>query len=169
MPSAIRGLHLYCNSRYYRMVKSKFAISVHILSLLATSEEEWTSSEYLAGSLNANPALVRKELGALRMAGLVESKEGKNGGSRLTRPVDQILLSDIFAAIKEDHIFSYAPNQPSEDCPVGKRINTSLDHLFCRIDNAVHHCLQDISLREFCTQFGGCKGNEAAQPLQHKA
>lgn len=149
------------------MVKSKFAISVHILSLLATSEEEWTSSEHLAASLNANPALVRKELGALRLAGLVESKEGKNGGSRLTRPVEKILLSDIFAAIKEDHIFSYSPNLPSEDCHVGKRINASLDHLFCRIDNAVHQCLQDISLKDFCTQFGGCsKAKEAAHPPQ---
>ncbi|PUZ24327.1 transcriptional regulator, BadM/Rrf2 family [Chitinophaga costaii] len=139
------------------MVKSKFAISVHILSLLNNSEEEWTSSEYLASSLNANPALVRKELGALRSAGLVESKEGKNGGSRLTRPGNEVLLSDIFAAIKEDHIFSYAPNLPSEDCPVGKQINQSLDHLFCRIDNSVHDCLHHITLADFCRQFANCK------------
>ncbi|HEY0272380.1 MAG TPA: Rrf2 family transcriptional regulator [Chitinophaga sp.] len=143
------------------MVKSKFAISVHILSFLATSEEEWTSSEYLAGSLNANPALVRKELGALRAAGLVESKEGKNGGSRLTRPGTEILLSDIFAAIKEDHIFSYAPNLPSEDCPVGRQINQSLDHLFCRIDNSVHDCLHTITLAQFCAQFAGCGPQQA--------
>ncbi len=135
------------------MVKSKFAISVHILSLLATGQEEWISSECLAGSLNANPALVRKELSALRAAGLVESKEGKNGGSRLTRATSEILLSDVFDAIKEEHIFSYAPNEPSSDCPVGQKMNKSLDTLFCNIDNSVHNCLKTITLAEFCSQF----------------
>ena len=143
------------------MVKSKFAISVHILSLLATGQEEWISSESLAGSLNANPALVRKELGALRAAGLVESKEGKNGGSRLTRPTTEILLSDIFAAIKEEHIFSYAPNEPSADCPVGRQINQTLNGLFCHIDDSVHTCLQNISLAAFCAQFTACNAKKA--------
>ena len=44
------------------MSNGKFAISVHILTLLASEPGEYCSSEYLSGSININPVLVRKEL-----------------------------------------------------------------------------------------------------------
>jgi Rrf2 family protein len=135
------------------MIKSKFAISVHILSLLSLKSEEWLSSEYIAGSLNANPAIVRKELSGLRQAGLVESKEGKNGGSRLSKPATEIKLADIFATIKEDHVFGFSPNMPNPQCPVGLHINTALEDLFTAIDESVYSKLKGQTLAEFSAQF----------------
>ena len=134
------------------MVKSKFAISVHILTLLSTSEEEWTSSEYIAGSMNANPALVRKELGALREAGLVESKEGKSGGSRLRKPASKIYMSEVFDAVKEDHVFGFSPNLPNPDCPVGAGINNALETLFTEIDQTIYNRLKRVTLHAFSKQ-----------------
>lgn len=135
------------------MVKSKFAISVHILSLLSLSEMEWVSSDYIAGSMNMNPALVRKELMALRAAGLIESKEGKNGGSRLARSANSIHLSDVFEAIRESHIFGFSPNLPNPACPVGASINDALDDLFNEIDKTVYNRLKHVTLATFSTQF----------------
>ena len=141
-----------CKLIYYRMVKSKFAISVHILTLLSTSEEEWTSSEYIAGSMNANPALVRKELSALREAGLVESKEGKSGGSRLRKPASQIRMSEVFEAVKEEHVFGFSPNLPNPECPVGRGINDALDGLFTEIDVTIGNKLKKMTLAAFSRQ-----------------
>lgn len=134
------------------MVKSKFAISVHILTLLSISEEEWTSSEYIAGSMNANPALVRKELSALREAGLVESKEGKSGGSRLRKPASQIRMSEVFEAVKEEHVFGFSPNLPNPECPVGRGINDALDGLFTEIDVTIGNKLKKMTLAAFSKQ-----------------
>jgi Rrf2 family protein len=135
------------------MIKSKFAISVHILTLLSTGEDEWLSSDYIAASMNANPALVRKELSGLREAGLVESKEGKNGGSRLCKPATQIRMSEIFQAVKEDHVFGFSPNLPNPQCPVGAGINDALDGLFTEIDQTIYNRLKRITLAEFSKQF----------------
>ena len=135
------------------MVKSKFAISVHILSLLSLSETEWLSSDMIAGSMNTNPALVRKELAALREAGLVEGKEGKNGGSKLAKPANSILLSDIFQIIKENHIFGFSPNLPNPDCPVGREINGALEQLFDEIDKVVFDKLKHLTLAQFSAQL----------------
>ncbi|HEY1165540.1 MAG TPA: Rrf2 family transcriptional regulator [Chitinophaga sp.] len=134
------------------MVKSKFAIAVHILTLLSTSEEEWTSSDYIAGSMNANPALVRKELGALREAGLVESKEGKSGGSRLRKPASQIRMGEVFQAVKEDHVFGFSPNLPNPECPVGRGINDALEGLFTEIDETIYNKLKKLTLAAFSKQ-----------------
>ena len=65
------------------MVKSRFAIVTHILTLLAMFDDDYMSSNDIAGSLNINPVLVRKEIAALKKQGLIESKEGKNGGVKL--------------------------------------------------------------------------------------
>ncbi|RPD41685.1 RrF2 family transcriptional regulator [Chitinophaga barathri] len=135
------------------MVKSKFAISIHILSLLAGFPDEWLTSEFIAGSLNSNPALVRKELSMLRDAGLVESKEGKNGGNRLARSMKDIRMSEVFNLVKEEHIFGYAPNTPNPDCKVGKGINEALNALFSGIDEAVYKQLHAVTLEEFTRKY----------------
>ena len=65
------------------MIKSRFAIVTHIMTLLASAPDEFMTSNTMAGSLNVNPVLVRKELAGLKKLGLIESKEGKNGGVNL--------------------------------------------------------------------------------------
>ncbi len=116
---------------------------------MGTFPDEWLTSDFIAGSLNSNAALVRKELSALRNAGLVESREGKNGGSRLARPLENIRLSDVFNLVKEDHIFGFSPNDPNPDCLVGKNINKALDSLFTSIDDMVGRQLGQVTLAEF--------------------
>ncbi len=135
------------------LIKSKFAISIHILSLLASYPGEWLTSDFIASSLNSNAALVRKELSMLREAGLVESKEGKNGGNKLARPTKDIRMSEVFNLVKEEHIFSYAPNTPNPACSVGKQINEALNSLFTGIDNAVYEQLHAITLEEFTRKY----------------
>ncbi|MGE7776695.1 Rrf2 family transcriptional regulator [Chitinophaga sp. NPDC101104] len=135
------------------MIRSKFAIHVHILSLMGKFHGEWLTSDLIAGSLNSNAALVRKELSELRNAGLIESKEGKNGGCRLAKPMKDILLSDVFAVVKDDHIFGYAPNHPNPDCPVGRNINNALDTMFTGLDQSITRELSKISLADFISKL----------------
>lgn len=40
----------------------RFATAIHILILLEKNPEVWMSSEYIAGSINVNPVVVRKEI-----------------------------------------------------------------------------------------------------------
>lgn len=44
------------------MISGKFAISIHILTLLAKFPDVYLSSEFIASSINLNPVLVRKEI-----------------------------------------------------------------------------------------------------------
>ncbi|MFC3160874.1 hypothetical protein ACFOEQ_22685 [Chryseobacterium arachidis] len=44
------------------MNNTRFATAIHIMTLLAESPQEWLTSEWMAGSININPVIVRKEL-----------------------------------------------------------------------------------------------------------
>lgn len=124
-----------------------------MLSLMGKFQGEWLTSDFIAGSLNSNAALVRKELSELRNAGLVESKEGKNGGCRLARPLNEIRLSDVFAVVKERHIFGFSPNDPNPHCPVGRNINKALDTMFTGLDQSVTRELSKITLADFIAKL----------------
>lgn len=147
------ALPLYCNIYNYRMNNSRFAISLHILTLLEKAKEEVLSSDYIAGSININPVLVRKELINLRNHGFVNSKEGKNGGSSLAKSADKITLDEVYNAVKQNHLLGVSKNTPNPHCPVGKQINRHLDALYESTEKVLLKELSGKSLADFSKQF----------------
>lgn len=133
------------------MINSRFAISIHILSLL--SMEESMSSEDIAGSININPVLVRKELSRLRKANLIDTKEGKHGGSVLACSPKKITLADVYKATYEKPLFNHSKNKPNPSCPMGKKIGEIMDEVNEAAEGALLKKLGGISIEKFASQL----------------
>ncbi len=144
---------MYCNKNSYRLNSAKFSISLHILTLLASSGGELLTSEFLASGININPVLVRKELANLRKFGFIESKEGKNGGSYLAKPATQIQLSEVYKAVRQSSLLGQLNNQPNPNCPIGRQINQHLNDLFDEAELAMLSRLGEITLADFLNKF----------------
>ncbi|WP_316736473.1 Rrf2 family transcriptional regulator [Pedobacter aquatilis] len=134
-------------------MNSRFPISLHILTLLEDAKGEVVSSEYLAGSININPVLVRKEIANLRKHGFVESKEGKGGGSFLAKNAIDINLGDVYRAVRNDNILGQSKNEPNPKCPIGKQINQHLRTLYSDAENALIGNLSKQTLSDFALKF----------------
>jgi Rrf2 family protein len=135
------------------MNNTRFATAIHIMTLLAEAPQEWLTSEWLAGSININPVIVRKELSVLREAGLIFSRQGKEGGTMLAKNTDAIKISDIYLAVKNTGVLGKKNNNPNPACPVGKEINKHLNALFSETDQLVLNFLGDKTLQEFLERF----------------
>lgn len=135
------------------MISGKFAITIHILTLLTKFPNDFLSSEFIAGSMNLNPVLVRKEIANLKAHHIVESKEGKNGGTKLSKAASNITLKEIFEMTFDNINLGYAKNQPNPDCPVGKKINQNLADLYADMNEKVSLQLTNITLEDFSNQF----------------
>lgn len=135
------------------MISGKFAITIHILTLLTKFPNDFLSSEFIAGSMNLNPVLVRKEIANLKAHHIVESKEGKNGGTKLSKAASNITLKEIFEMTFDNINLGYAKNQPNPDCPVGKKINQNLAELYADMNEKVSLQLTNITLEDFSNQF----------------
>jgi Rrf2 family protein len=135
------------------MNNSRFAISLHILTLLERAKGELLSSEFMAGSININPVLVRKELSNLRNHGFVNSKEGKNGGSYLSKSAKEINLADIYKAVKQINLLGISKNTPNPQCLVGKQMNTHLNNLYSATEQALIKELSSQTLADFSNRF----------------
>ncbi|MCQ9636787.1 Rrf2 family transcriptional regulator [Chryseobacterium sp. WG23] len=135
------------------MNNTRFATAVHIMTLLAKSPQEWLTSEWIAGSINVNPVIVRKEMSVLREAGLIMSRQGKEGGSQLAKNAELISISEVYKAVKNTEVLGKKNQNPNPACSVGKEINVHLNTLFEETDQLVVSFLGDKSLKEFADQF----------------
>ncbi|QPH39688.1 Rrf2 family transcriptional regulator [Pedobacter endophyticus] len=135
------------------MNNSRFPISLHILTLLDDAKGALVSSEYLAGSININPVLVRKEIMNLRKHGFVDSKEGKGGGSFLAKKVADINLGDVYKAVKNNNVLGRSKNEPNPKCPIGKQISQHLNSLYNDAENALIDNLSTQTLADFAEKF----------------
>ncbi|WP_316850869.1 Rrf2 family transcriptional regulator [Pedobacter agri] len=135
------------------MNSSRFSISLHILTLLDDAKGMLVSSEYLAGSININPVLVRKEIMNLRKHGFVDSKEGKGGGSFLAKNAQDINLGEVYKAVNNNNILGQSKNQPNPKCPIGKQINQHLNTLYSDAEKALIENLSNQTLADFTLRF----------------
>ncbi len=135
------------------MNNTRFATVIHILTLLADSEGEWLSSEWIAGSININPVVVRRELSILNEAGLVIGRKGKDGGSALNKKSGNIRLSEIYLIVKNSEVLGKMNLKTNPKCPIGKSMNQKLESLFSEIDLLVLKELQHKTLEDFVQQF----------------
>jgi DNA-binding IscR family transcriptional regulator len=87
------------------MVPTRFAVAIHILLLLASTDRQGAkpregaaTSFWLAARVNTNPVVVRRISGRLARAGLMRVRRGA-GGAALARPAAAITLEDIWCAV----------------------------------------------------------------------
>lgn len=103
-------------------ISSRFTLAVHVFACIDTFKEDYkVTSEFLAGSTNVNPVIVRKILGQLKAAGLVEVARG-SGGASIAKPLNEITFLDIYRAVEcveGGELFHFHDN-PNPNCPVGK-------------------------------------------------
>jgi len=126
----------------------RFAVAIHIAALLAIQGEVSCTSEWIAGSVNTNPVVVRRLLSALAKAGLVASTRGVNGGSTLARPPSGITLLDIHRAVAEDESPALHNQPPNPACLVGRNIQSVLVRVMGRAEAAREAVLATTSLAD---------------------
>lgn len=131
-------------------ISSRFTLAVHIFACIDTFQGDYkVTSDFLAGSTNVNPVVIRRILGQLKAAGLVEVARG-SGGASVSRPLDEISFLDIYHAVEcveNGELFHFHEN-PNTDCPVGRNIHRVLDDKLMRVQEAMEAELSSITLED---------------------
>ncbi len=135
---------------------SQFAVSIHVLSLLACYPEEPLTSEILARSVTTNPVVIRRILGSLRRAGLVTSQPGNGGGWRLAKDPSSIPLHEAYAAVQQGSCFALAPKPPNEKCVVGCSLQSVLREVFDEAETAMKSQLSTCTLQDIVRKVQEC-------------
>ena len=136
---------------------SKFTVAVHILTAVDYfSGTETVTSAFLAGSVGANPVIVRNVMGELKAAGMLDVAQGKSG-IRLAKPLSEITLRDVYRAVGcvgEEGLFHFHEN-PNPACPVGRNIRRALEGKLAEAQAALEDELSKTALAEIAGKVAG--------------
>ena len=135
------------------MNNTRFATALHLMTLMARYPNEWLSSEWLAGSINIHPVVVRREVSILRSAGLIECKKGKDGGCQIRKQIAEISLADIFDALHAAEFLGKKNQNPNPKCEVGRKINQELEKIYQETNTLVRNFLKEKGLEDFTQNF----------------
>ena len=136
-------------------ISSRFTLAVHIFACIETfGDENKVTSDFLAASANVNPVIIRKILGQLKGAGLINVARG-TGGTTLAKPLGEITFLDIYRAVEcvdNGDLFHFHEN-PNPECPVGGNIHNILDDKLQRVQSAMERELASITLEDVKTDI----------------
>ncbi|HIW56236.1 MAG TPA: Rrf2 family transcriptional regulator [Firmicutes bacterium] len=135
-------------------ITSRFTVAVHTLLVINTFQDKVkTTSEFIAGSVNVNPVVIRRTMQSLKAAGMIDVKAG-SGGARLARRPEDITLFDVYSAVDsvEGDLFHFHEN-PNPACPVGRNIHAVLDVKLQEAQTALENRLKKTTLADLAGQI----------------
>ncbi len=124
-------------------VSTQFPIAVHALMMVAFFPEKRITSDLAAKSAGCNSVIIRNIFLKLKKAELISIKPGRSK-MELAKPVSEISLWDIYAAVETDEtdeIFKFHSNT-SCTCPVGSNIRSLL---MSHLDDAIAAMRDELS------------------------
>jgi Rrf2 family protein len=131
-------------------ITSRFTVALHIFTCVEVFKDEYkVTSDFLAGSINTNPVIIRKILTQLKNAGLIEVARG-TGGITVTKPLNEITFYDVYEAIEpveNGDLFHFHEN-PNPECPVGRNIHALLDQKLQAIQSAMEDEMKRYSIED---------------------
>ena len=137
-------------------ITSRFTVALHIFTCVEVFKDEHkVTSDFLAGSINTNPVIIRKILTQLKNADLIEVARG-TGGITVNRPLSEITFYDVYQAIEpvENGDLFHFHESPNPECPVGRNIHTLLDGKLKSAQDAMEdelkkHTLENLNNEAF--------------------
>ncbi|TFE23486.1 Rrf2 family transcriptional regulator [Cohnella luojiensis] len=136
-----------------KQISTRFSMAVHILSLITVYPNDLTG-DFIAGSVNTNPVVIRRIMGMLKKAGLVEVRPGVGGASLLKTP-EEITLLDVYRAvnvIEENQLFRVHEDSNIR-CQVGRNIESVLQAELFEAQSAMEHRLAQTTLLQLTSRF----------------
>lgn len=129
-------------------MKGEFGVAVHALVYL-NHRGERRSSEEIAENVCTNPARIRKVMAQLRRAGLVDTREGNEGGFRLAKPAQSITLQEVLAAV-DIRLIDPAWRSGSADmnCLIASGMANVMDEIYGELNRRCAETLSGVTIAD---------------------
>jgi len=115
---------------------SRLSLALHTLGHMAGDPERMRTSAEIAKHNSTNPVVVRRVLGMLREAHLLESEKGHAGGWRLAKSPEAISLADVYVALGEQ-MFQDQRKPEKMECSVEHGLFDRVSSVFAEVETVL--------------------------------
>lgn len=129
-------------------MNSDFSVAVHALVCLSHKGTS-LSSEELAENICTNPARVRKIMGKLSHAEVVHTREGLEGGYKLSYPARQITLAQVSQALELRFVSTtWKSGDPQNPCRIASGMGPLMDQIYDHLDGLCKDWLATVTVSQ---------------------
>ena len=129
-----------------------FSQSLYIVLFVASKVEqkkyEFISTQQIADTLNVPPSTSSVILRRLKKAGLIEAREGVNGGVRLAKQPEQITVLDIFNAVEQSGPMFQTNINFAVSGEKSSRVQQGVLNVLTEAENQMKHSLQAVTVKD---------------------
>ena len=123
-----------------------FSIGVHALVYM-NHKGQSVSSEALAENICTNPARIRKVMGKLKKAGIVETREGVAGGYRFLGDAGSLTLERVAAALEVKFVdVAWHSGDMDMECLVASGMAAIMDEIYQQLNLECYQNLKEITI-----------------------
>ena len=134
---------------------TRFSDGIHILCFLKVYEEARITSDLLSSSIGISPVMVRRLMGNLRQAGLVQTTQG-TAQPRLARDLQKITLYDVYLAVEDSdgpHPLFNVNHDTNPQCKVGGHIQPILAEVYQEAQAAAMIRFNNVTVADIVDQI----------------
>ncbi len=139
---------MFIRNYIYYMKRSRMSVILHVLVHLVQANRVPMTSGRLAECLKTNPVVIRRDLAALRRAGVVVSTPGHGGGWTLAREPKEITVQEVYAAIGEPLIALPAQDADDPGCLLETRVHQALGAVYEEVEALLQKRLMQVTIAD---------------------
>ncbi|MBD3918641.1 Rrf2 family transcriptional regulator [Paenibacillus sp. PR3] len=129
-----------------------FGLAVQAMVVLAINGQSCPSC-VLAERLHSEATLLRRIMGQLARAGLIETREGRDGGYRLLRQPDTITLAEIYKALQINGELCRTMEEATGPHPFGIHMKEAFTDLLAELDHSMLAVMQQHTVGQYAAKF----------------
>jgi Rrf2 family protein len=131
---------------------SRLSLALHALVHLHAQPGKTLTSTALATCLMTNPVVVRRVLGELRDAGIVDASKGPNGGWQLKNPAEEITLHQVYTAMGERLLLRVESDPGDASCAIVRSVDRVMTDFLDDAEALLAARLARVRLSDIATQ-----------------
>lgn len=111
------------------------------------------TSEQISKMISTNPVVVRRMMAGLRDQGIATSEKGHGGGWKLSRPLAEVTLRDVYDAVGAPPLFNFGPSAEPSECLVEKAVDAQLAASLSEAEAQLMAQFAEITVEDLAKDF----------------
>lgn len=143
-----------------------FGLALQALVILSRDNGSTCPSAELAVYLQSEATLLRRIMASLVKGGLLETREGRDGGYRLRRDPSTITLEEVYTVLQVSDPLRFGIRETTGTHPFGQEMRSIFCELTSEMDRAMREVLSGHTVGELANRALYCanKPDETMNP-----
>jgi len=129
-----------------------FGLALQALVVLSKEGVQTCPSGELAGQLQSEATLLRRILAVLARGGILETREGRDGGYRLKKNPHDITLAEVYSTLQVGDPLCNGIKETTGSHPFGLEMNVAFQELTREMDSSLkevlgHYTIADLAIK----------------------